>query len=82
VPSRSDAVYSRKSAPLQTGRLVTLEVRIATVEEEAVACPAEYRSSGVMTFIVNQSGAVFEKDLGPNTETIATTMTDYNPDCT
>jgi Protein of unknown function (DUF2950) len=35
-----------------------------------------------MTFIVNQSGAVFEKDLGPNTETIATTMTDYNLDST
>jgi hypothetical protein len=47
-----------------------------------VAYPAEYRSSGVMTFIVNESGVVYEKDLGPNTTTVATTMTGYNPDST
>jgi len=47
-----------------------------------VAYPAEYRSSGVMTFIVNESGAVYEKDLGPNTLALATTMTDYNPEST
>lgn len=47
-----------------------------------VAYPAEYRSSGVMTFIVNHSGVVYEKDLGPNTPTLATTMTDYNSDST
>jgi hypothetical protein len=32
-----------------------------------VAYPAEYRSSGVMTFIVNKSGAIPDKDLGPST---------------
>lgn len=47
-----------------------------------VAYPAEYRSSGVMTFIVNETGVVYEKDLGPNTSTLATTMTNYNPDST
>lgn len=47
-----------------------------------VAYPAEYRSSGVITFIVDQSGVVREKDLGPNTVAIATNMTDYNPDST
>jgi hypothetical protein len=47
-----------------------------------IAYPAEYRSSGVMSFIVNQSGVVYEKDLGPNTGAIATNMTDYNPDST
>ena len=47
-----------------------------------VAYPAEYRSSGVMTFIVNENGVVYEKDLGPNTTTMATNMTDYNPDST
>jgi len=36
-----------------------------------VAYPAEYRSSGVMTFIVNQNGEVREKDLGPDTVKIA-----------
>ncbi len=32
-----------------------------------IAYPAEYRSSGVMTFIVNQDGVVYEKDLGAKT---------------
>ena len=47
-----------------------------------VAYPAEYRSSGVMTFIVNQSGVVYEKDLGPDTGKFATAITSYNPDST
>jgi len=44
-----------------------------------VAYPAEYRSSGVMTFIVGENGAVFEKDLGKKTEVLAKDMTEYNP---
>jgi hypothetical protein len=36
-----------------------------------VAYPANYRSSGVKTFIVTQDGIVYEKDLGPNTTTVA-----------
>jgi hypothetical protein len=45
-----------------------------------VAYPAEYRSSGVMTFIVCQDGIVYQKDLGKSTETIAKTMKEFNPD--
>jgi hypothetical protein len=45
-----------------------------------VAYPAEYRNSGVMTFIVNHAGTVFQKDLGPNTARIAERMTSFNPD--
>jgi hypothetical protein len=45
-----------------------------------VAYPAEYRSSGVMTFIVNQDGVVFQKDLGRKTDTLAKAMKAYNPD--
>ena len=45
-----------------------------------VAYPAEYRNSGVMTFIVNQSGVVYEKDLGTDTATIAAAMTKFDPD--
>ena len=45
-----------------------------------VAYPAEYRSSGVMTFIVSKSGTVYEKDLGPNTNRDAEVMPSYNPD--
>jgi hypothetical protein len=45
-----------------------------------VAYPAEYRDSGVMTFIVNQEGVVYEKDLGADTGKLASAMTEYNPD--
>jgi len=45
-----------------------------------VAYPAEYRNSGVMTFVVNHQGNVFQKDLGPNTEEVAGAMTSFNPD--
>jgi hypothetical protein len=44
-----------------------------------VAYPAEYRSSGVMTFIVNQDGQVYEKDLGPKTAEVAKTMKRFDP---
>jgi len=47
-----------------------------------VAYPIEYRSSGVMTFIVNQDDAVYEKDLGPKTAKLARAITEYNPDST
>ena len=47
-----------------------------------VAYPAEYRNSGVMTFLVNHQGNVYEKDLGPNTARIAAGMTAFNPDNT
>jgi Protein of unknown function (DUF2950) len=47
-----------------------------------VAYPAEYGNSGVMTFIVNHQGVIYEKDLGPNTARIAAAMTAYNPDST
>jgi hypothetical protein len=47
-----------------------------------VAYPMEYRSTGVMTFIVNQDDAVYEKDLGPKTAKLARAMTAYKPDST
>jgi Protein of unknown function (DUF2950) len=47
-----------------------------------VAYPAAYGNSGVMTFIVNQDGAVYEKDLGPGTARIARKMSKFNPDKT
>jgi len=45
-----------------------------------VAYPAEYRSSGVMTFIVGEDGVVYRKDLGKNTAVLAKAMKDYSPD--
>lgn len=47
-----------------------------------VAYPAEYRNSGVMTFIVNHAGVVYQKDLGPRTAKLAEGMTSFNPDQT
>ena len=47
-----------------------------------VAYPAEYRSSGVMTFIVGPDGVVYRKDLGNNTAEIAKAMKEYNPNST
>ena len=47
-----------------------------------VAWPAEYNVSGVMTFVVNQNGTVYQKDLGLKTEELAKAMTLYNPDRT
>jgi len=45
-----------------------------------VAYPAEYGVSGIKTFIVNQNGTVYEKDLGPMTTTVARQMVRFNPD--
>jgi hypothetical protein len=47
-----------------------------------VAYPAEYGNSGVMTFVVNHDGKVFQKDLGKNTASLAESMKEYNPDKT
>jgi len=44
-----------------------------------VAYPAEYRSSGVMTFIVNEDGIVYQKDFGKKTEVLAKALKEYNP---
>jgi hypothetical protein len=44
-----------------------------------VAYPAKYRSSGVMTFIVNEDGVVYEKDLGRKTDVLAKAMKKYDP---
>ena len=45
-----------------------------------VAFPAQYGASGVMTFIVNHSGTVYQKNLGPKTASIARAMKLFNPD--
>jgi hypothetical protein len=45
-----------------------------------VAYPAEYRSSGVMTFIVGSNGVVYQKDLGKNTESLVKAMKKFDPD--
>ena len=44
-----------------------------------IAWPASYGASGIMTFIVNQDGIVFQKDLGPNTSTAAASIKRFDP---
>jgi hypothetical protein len=44
-----------------------------------VAWPVQYGKSGVMTFVVNQDGTLYQKDLGPETESTAKATTAYNP---
>jgi hypothetical protein len=45
-----------------------------------IAVPAEYGNSGIMTFMVNQDGTVFQKDLGPNTTKLAAKIDAFVPD--
>ena len=47
-----------------------------------IAWPADYGASGVMTFIVNQDGVVFQKDLGEDTEAAVAAIDAYDPDST
>ena len=47
-----------------------------------LAYPADYGKSGIMTFLVNQRGLVYEKDLGRATEDVARQITTYSPDGT
>ena len=72
-----------KQGPAATGSAVDYVVRGKMIGGFAlVAYPAEYRNSGVMTFIVNHDGTVFQKDLGPDTAKLAEAMTSFNPDST
>jgi len=47
-----------------------------------LAYPAEYRDSGVMTFMIDKDGVLVEKDLGPDTDKVAPGITSFNPDST
>jgi len=44
-----------------------------------LAYPAVYRDSGIMTFIVDENGVIYQKDLGDKTQDVAVAMADYNP---
>jgi len=47
-----------------------------------IAFPAQYRLSGVKTFIVSHDGVVYQKDLGPKTLEVAASINAFNPDKT
>ena len=44
-----------------------------------LAYPAEYRNSGIMTFIIDKDGIVYQKDLGEKTTEVAAALAEYNP---
>ena len=70
-------VSQGKPAASQTSNRKTSGGRFAFV-----AYPSEYRSTGVMTYLINQDGVVYEKDLGPSTVQLAKAMTRYQRDST
>jgi hypothetical protein len=83
-PGRAQSGYYFRAVGEPTGKTVALtDSRVArrtrTADLAFVAYPAEYRSSGVMTFVVTTNGVVYERDLGPNTATLAKTMKQLGP---
>jgi hypothetical protein len=63
-------------------RHLGLDLSTSPPRQALVAYPDKWGSSGVMTFIVNQQGHVYEKNLGTNTAKVAGGMTEYDPDPT
>jgi len=89
--------YSKKSEPYQgyyfkilkgqgpaapLGRIDFVVKGIMIGGFALVAWPAEYRNTGVKTFMISHNAILYEKDLGPDTAKIASAMTAYNPDKT
>jgi hypothetical protein len=72
-------ILTRQGADAPGGRKSYLVDGKMTAGFAFLAYPAEYRSSGVMTFIVGEDGVVYRKDLGKNTSALASTMQEYNP---
>jgi hypothetical protein len=75
-------MLTRQGAAAQGGAKDYVDHEEMTRGFAFLAYPAEYRNSGVMTFIVDKDGQVYQKDLGPNTASLAKAMTAYNPDKT
>ena len=64
------------------GEMSYLQNGLMTVGFALIAWPSDYRSTGIMTFIVNKAGIVYQKDFGPRTPEIAGAYTAYDPDAT
>ena len=61
-------------------RLARVQAGKGSAAISLIAYPAEYRTSGVMTFVVLPNGMVYEKDLGANTTTVASGMSSFHKD--
>jgi hypothetical protein len=62
------------------GTMSYLHNNLMTSGFALIAWPSDYRSTGVMTFLVDKTGIVYQKDLGPKTSEIASAYTAYEPD--
>jgi hypothetical protein len=76
----SDSVHPLLSHGYYFRLLPTGPAKGGTAGFALIAYPSEYRSSGVMTFIVTKNGVVYEKDLGANTSALASGMTAFRKD--
>ncbi len=70
----------RRARPLPAGAMDYLTDGKLTRGFALVAYPVEWGQSGIMTFIVNQDGKVYQRDLGEKTDELAPAMKEYNPD--
>lgn len=79
--ARPDTNINKQPSPLFHGYYFhrLLEPGKAGAEPAFLAYPAEYGSSGVMTFVVTQENLLYERDLGPDTATVAKNMTKWKP---
>jgi hypothetical protein len=73
-------ILSRQGAAAPGGQISYLQQGNLTGGFALVAYPEHWDQSGIMTFIVNQNGKVFQRDLGEKTARIAGAMQEYNPD--
>jgi hypothetical protein len=82
-PQQFQGYYFRALGPKPAKRLYVLEDRVtggkSTDVLAFVAYPVEYRSSGVMTFLVAKNGLVYERDLGSNTVALAQAISNRKP---
>ena len=60
----------------------TQEQGHSIMEFALIAWPSNYGSTGIVTFVVDKSGIVYQKDLGKNTSELAAACNAYNPDKT
>jgi len=73
-------ILTRQGRDAQGGAHEYLDKQQMTKGFALIAFPAKYGDSGVMSFIVNQHGVVYEKNLGPDTSRVARQIESYNPD--
>jgi len=73
-------ILTRQSKDAPGGKMNYISHGELTKGFALVAYPEHWDQSGIMTFIVNQDGTVYQRNLGEKTSRIAGTMKEYNPD--